>query len=201
MTENWCVSAWLAQASWHGPAFHPDQTLRIHTFPTACLQAISEIREPPRQRLQNIDITQMGFCLALAIPLLHLSDADIHPRRSTACGRCRVLAEPAFGCPRAQSQADCRSAQTRPGHCTAGWRSKVRRSSGCSFVHSNLEGQCDNSCPIRCNAQHFTLRHILLNGAKSLRRDSLTSEMGIVAQFVVWVPTGSRFGGKKGGVP
>jgi hypothetical protein len=106
-------------ANQHGPAFHLDQTWQIHTSPTACLQAISEIREPQRQHPQGKDKAQTGFCPVSAIPPLHLSDVDIRLSRSTACDRCRVLPELAFGCPGARSLADCRTAQTRRGHCTA----------------------------------------------------------------------------------
>jgi hypothetical protein len=98
-------------ANRHGPAFHLDQTWQIRTFPTACLQAISEI-EPRRQHPQDKDTAQMGFCPAPAIPPLHRSDVGIHLSRSTACGKCRVLPELAFGSPGARSPADCRTAQT-----------------------------------------------------------------------------------------
>src|SRR3954451_8885090 len=132
-----CASA---SANRHEPAFHPDQTWRTHTCPKACLRAVSEIREPPHPRLQDKDKAQMDFGPARAIPRRHLSDGDIPRCRSTACGRCRALPQPAFRHPGAQSQADCRSARTRRGHCTAGWRPEVQRGSRCSLVYSNMEG-------------------------------------------------------------
>jgi hypothetical protein len=53
-------------ANQHGPAFYLDQTWQIRTFPMACFQAISEIREPQRQHPQDKDKAQMGFCPAPA---------------------------------------------------------------------------------------------------------------------------------------